>query len=291
MPQLDEVSAGLGPLSGFRLHPAAGLVPLDVFYGSLADGVFHSTQYLRHPSQPLYTPEPDILHEVVGHCNLLANPAIAEVKRRAGEAARRCETPEGLQYVADVFWFTIEFGVMYEDGELRAYGAGLLSSYGEIEEFRGADIRPVDFDQMATLAYDISHYQPILFACDGMGELTDRVAAFFADFDDERGGPARPRGPSPPTSGDRLPVPHEQVLPEERRELVRGVQRQDGRDVLVGPHDDDAARRGRCRAARRCPRPGGSRRPSRSRRARTGRCAGRKSSGTAATSTSSCRCW
>lgn len=189
VPQLDEVSAALEPLSGFRLHPAAGLVPLDVFYGSLADGVFHSTQYLRHPSQPLYTPEPDILHEVVGHGNLLANPAIAEVKRRAGEAARRCETAEGLQYVADVFWFTIEFGVMHEGGELRAYGAGLLSSYGEIEEFRGADIRPVDFHQMATLAYDISHYQPILFACDGMGELTDRVAGFFAEFDDDT--PAR----------------------------------------------------------------------------------------------------
>ena len=74
---------------------------------------------------------------------------------------------------------------MYEHGELRAYGAGLLSSYGEIEEFRGADIRPVDFDQMATLAYDISHYQPILVACDGMSELTDRVAGFFAEVDDE----------------------------------------------------------------------------------------------------------
>jgi phenylalanine-4-hydroxylase len=122
VPQLDEVSARLEPLSGFRLNPAAGLVPLDQFYGSLADGIFHSTQYLRHGSQPLYTPEPDIIHEVVGHGNLLANPAIAEVKRRAGEAARRCETPEGLQFVADVFWFTIEFGVMYEDGELRCYG-------------------------------------------------------------------------------------------------------------------------------------------------------------------------
>src|SRR5690606_35556142 len=173
VPQPDAVSARPTELRGLRLHPAAGLVPLDAFYGSLGDGIFHSTQYLRHPSQPLYTLEPDVLHEVVGHCNLLANPAIAEVKRRAGEAAQRCETPEGLQYVADVFWFTIEFGVMYEDGELRAYGAGLLSSYGEIEEFRGAEIRPVDFHQMATLAYDISHYQPILFACDGMGELTD----------------------------------------------------------------------------------------------------------------------
>ncbi|MFC7879538.1 phenylalanine 4-monooxygenase [Isoptericola sp. NPDC057391] len=189
VPQLDEVSAGLEPLSDFRLHPAAGLVPLDQFYGSLADGVFHSTQYLRHGSQPLYTPEPDIIHEVVGHGNLLANPAIADIKRRAGEAARRCETAEGLQFVADVFWFTIEFGVMYEDGELRAYGAGLLSSYGEIEEFRGATILPLDFYSMGTVEYDISHYQPTLFACDGMSELTERVGEFFAEFDDET--PAR----------------------------------------------------------------------------------------------------
>ncbi|MFD6179462.1 MULTISPECIES: phenylalanine 4-monooxygenase [unclassified Isoptericola] len=188
VPQLDEVSAGLERLSGFRLHPAAGLVPLDQFYGSLADGVFHSTQYLRHGSQPLYTPEPDIIHEVVGHGNLLANPAIAEVKRRAGEAARRCETAEGLQFVADVFWFTIEFGVMYEDGELRAYGAGLLSSYGEIEEFRGATVLPLDFYSMGTVEYDISHYQPTLFACDGMNELTERVGQFFAEFDDETPG-------------------------------------------------------------------------------------------------------
>src|SRR5690625_3703823 len=92
VPQLDEVSDSLEPLTGFRLHPAAGLVPLDIFYGSLEDRVFHSTQYLRHASQPLYTPEPDIIHEVVGHGNLLASPQVAEVKRLAGQAARRCET-------------------------------------------------------------------------------------------------------------------------------------------------------------------------------------------------------
>jgi len=189
VPQLDEVSSALEPLTGFAFHPAAGLVPLDEFLGSLADRVFHSTQYLRHPSAPLYTPEPDIVHEVIGHGNLLADPDIAEVKRLAGAAARRCETADALQYLADVFWFTIEFGVIWEDGELRCYGAGLLSSFGEIDEFRGADIRPIDFHAMATLDYDISHYQPILFACDGMGELTDRVGGFFAGFDDDT--PAR----------------------------------------------------------------------------------------------------
>src|SRR5215203_4973266 len=185
VPQLDEVTARLEPLTGFRFHPAAGLVPLDEFYGSLADRVFHSTQYLRHPSAPLYTPEPDIVHEVIGHGNLLADPDIAEVKRLAGVAARRCETPEALQYLADVFWFTIEFGVIWEAGELRCYGAGLLSSYGEIEEFRSAEIRPLDFHGMATLEYDITHYQPILFAVDGMGELSERVGGFFAEFDDD----------------------------------------------------------------------------------------------------------
>ncbi len=199
VPQLDEVTDRLRPLTGFSFHPAAGLVPLDEFYGALADRVFHSTQYLRHPSGPLYTPEPDIVHEVIGHGNLLADPAIAEVKRLAGEAARRCETAEGLQYLADVFWFTIEFGVMWEEGELRCYGAGLLSSFGEIDEFRGADIRPVDFHAMATLEYDITHYQPILFACDGMGELTDRVGGFFATFDDDT--PAR----NSRSAGGRLP--------------------------------------------------------------------------------------
>jgi len=185
VPQLDEVTAGLRPLTGFSYHPAAGLVPLDEFYGSLADRVFHSTQYIRHPSAPLYTPEPDLVHEVIGHGNLLADPTMAEVKRLAGEAARRCETPEGLQYVADVFWFTLEFGVMWEAGELRCYGAGLLSSYGEIEEFRSADIRPLDFRAMGTLEYDITHYQPVLFACDGMGELEEAVGGFFAAFDDD----------------------------------------------------------------------------------------------------------
>ena len=185
VPQLDEVSAGLRPLTGFTYRPAAGLVPLDEFYGSLADRVFHSTQYIRHPSAPLYTPEPDLVHEVIGHGNLLADPTIAEVKRLAGEAARRCETPEGLQFVADVFWFTIEFGVLWEEGELRCYGAGLLSSFGEIEEFRAAEIRPLDFAAMGTLDYDITHYQPVLFACDGMGELEEAVGGFFAGFDDD----------------------------------------------------------------------------------------------------------
>ena len=183
---------GLRPLTGFEYHCAPGLVPLREFYGALADRVFHSTQYVRHPSEPLYTPEPDIIHEVIGHGNMLASPRFAEVKRLAGEAARRVETDEALQVIADVFWFTLEFGVIREGGELKAYGAGILSSYGEIEEFRHTEIRPIDLAEMSTIEYDITKYQPILYAAESMDHLEDVVGGFFATADDDT--PARLTG-------------------------------------------------------------------------------------------------
>ena len=89
IPQLTEVNELLGPLTGFSYVPAAGLVELAQFYGSLADGIFHSTQYVRHHSVPLYTPEPDVLHEVFGHGNCLAHDRFAALYRAAGDAVRR----------------------------------------------------------------------------------------------------------------------------------------------------------------------------------------------------------
>lgn len=189
VPQLDEVSARLAPLTGFAYHPAPGLVPLRDFMGSLARGVFHSTQYVRHPSQPLYTPEPDIVHEVIGHGNMLGSPRFAALKRAAGEAALRVQTDQALELIADVFWFSLEFGVIYERDGLRAYGAGILSSYGEIEEFRAMDIQPLDIAAMGTQDYDITSYQPVLFAARSMDELEDVVGGFFASADDDS--PAR----------------------------------------------------------------------------------------------------
>jgi phenylalanine-4-hydroxylase len=189
IPQLDEVAAGLRPLTGFDYHPAAGLVPFDEFYGSLADGVFHSTQYLRHHELPLYTPEPDLIHEVIGHGVTLASERFAELNRLAGGAARRLETREGRDFFARVFWFTLEFGVIRERRELRAYGAGLLSSYGEIDEFRHADIRALDVAEMGVQEYDITRYQPVLYAAESMGHLSDTLGGFFAECDDDT--PAR----------------------------------------------------------------------------------------------------
>jgi phenylalanine-4-hydroxylase len=185
VPQLHEVSAALTPLTGFSYVPAPGIVPLEQFYGSLEDGLFHSTQYLRHHAAPLYTPEPDVLHEVVGHAHLLADPQLAELNRLAGAAARRCTTTRALKAVTSVFWFSIEFGVLWEGADLMAYGAGILSSYGEIEEFRSMTIRPLDVVEMATIEYDITRYQSTLFAGESFAHVVDVVGAFFADADDD----------------------------------------------------------------------------------------------------------
>jgi phenylalanine-4-hydroxylase len=185
VPGLDEVSALITPLTGWSYLPAAGLVPLEFFYGSLADRRFHSTQYVRHPKVPLYTPEPDIIHEVLGHGHLLATPTFGELHRLAGVAARRLQGPENLTFLSRVFWFSLEFGTVVEDGELRAYGAGILSSYGEIEEFRTIEHRPLDLIEMGSAEYDITQYQPVLYRAESIAQVVDVVGGFFATCDDD----------------------------------------------------------------------------------------------------------
>jgi phenylalanine-4-hydroxylase len=130
---------------------------------------------------------------------MLASPRFAALKEAAGQAAQRVETAEALQSIADVFWFTLEFGVLWEGTELKAYGAGILSSYGEIEEFRGMEIRPLDFAEMASIEYDITKYQPVLYAAASMDELEDAVGTFFREADDDT--PARLAAAAGATTG------------------------------------------------------------------------------------------
>jgi phenylalanine-4-hydroxylase len=185
VPGLDEVTDRIEPISGWRYVPAAGLVPLREFYGSLEERIFHSTQYVRHPDVPLYTPEPDIIHEVLGHGHLLATPTFGELHRLAGVATNRLRNDDNLRFLSKVFWFTLEFGVVVEDGDLRAYGAGILSSYGEIDEFRGMEHRPLDLVEMGTADYDITAYQPVLYRAESVHEVVEVVGGFFATCTDE----------------------------------------------------------------------------------------------------------
>jgi phenylalanine-4-hydroxylase len=185
IPQLTDVTEALAPLTGFTYLPAAGLVPLREFYGSLADRSFWSTQYIRHHSVPLYTPEPDVVHEVIGHATTLADQSYVDLYVAAGDAARRVESDAALHFVSRVFWFSLEFGVVREPDGPKAYGAGLLSSYGEIEEFVEVDLRPLDIAEMGVQAYDITHYQPLLYAAESWAQVADVVGGFFSHATDD----------------------------------------------------------------------------------------------------------
>jgi phenylalanine-4-hydroxylase len=171
IPQMHEVSARVEAISGFRLEPVTGLVEPRVFLESLANGVFLSTQYIRHHSTPLYTPEPDVVHEIVGHAVTLASERFAELNRLVGKAVKRTRSAEALERLSRVYWFTIEFGVLRESGKVKAYGTGLLSSAGELAAMHEAQLRPFDLEAASRQEYDPTHYQPVLYCADSFDSM------------------------------------------------------------------------------------------------------------------------
>lgn len=179
IPQLWEVSERTQALSGFRLEPVAGLVHPKVFLSTLGDGIFLSTQYIRHHSTPLYTPEPDVVHELIGHAAMLASARFTKLTRLIGEAAKAAEDDETLERLGRVYWFTIEFGVLREKGALKAYGAGLLSSAGELEAMHDAELRPFDIADMEQRDYDVTQYQPLLYCADSFEDMVEKLSAYY----------------------------------------------------------------------------------------------------------------
>ena len=178
IPQLREVTEKVEAVSGFRLEPVAGLVEPRVFLEALANKVFLSTQYIRHHSTPLYTPEPDVAHEIIGHATTLASERLAELNRLVGMVVDRDRSTEALSRLSRIYWFTLEFGVLRESGKVKAYGTGLLSSAGELEAMRNAELRPLDLEAVSRTDYDPTDYQPILFCADSF----EAMHAMLKDF-------------------------------------------------------------------------------------------------------------
>jgi len=169
-------------ISGFRLEPVAGLVQPRVFLENLADGVFLCTQYIRHHSTPLYTPEPDVVHEIVGHGVTLASERLAELNRLFGQAVKRTTSSDALEKLSRVYWFTIEFGVLREDRKVKAYGTGLLSSAGELEEMKDAELQPFNLDAASGQDYDPTHFQPVLFCAESFAEMYQTLREYLVSW-------------------------------------------------------------------------------------------------------------
>lgn len=180
IPQLADLSEVLRPHSGFTVRAIEGLIEPALFLGSLADRVMSSTQYIRHGSRPEYTPEPDIVHEVLGHMPMFVDPHFAALSVTIGRAARDA-TPEQAVLLDRLYWFTLEFGLVEEKGGVKAYGAGLLSSFGELPHaFSSAvALRPFDAEEVASTTYQFSSMQDSLFVVPSFEALHDQLEAFI----------------------------------------------------------------------------------------------------------------
>ena len=183
IPQLTEMNRRLKDLTNFRLAPVEGLVDTRSFLSWLSFRTMLSTQYIRHHSRPEYTPEPDIVHEAMGHIPMFTNRNFADYSQFIGYGARMA-TDEQLEQLGRLYWFTVEFGLVEHEGDIKAYGAGLLSSFGELEHAFSdkVELRKFDLEQVINHEFTYSDIQPVLYIIPSYAELKEVTRKYIESF-------------------------------------------------------------------------------------------------------------
>src|ERR1017187_1546991 len=144
LPRLAAISAKLQGRTGWNTTPVSGFMPGPAFFEMLAARRFPTTTWLRSRDSLEYTPEPDIFHDVFGHVPMHAHPVFADFLAHYGQLCSRIQEEAILERIGRVFWYTVEFGLIRQDGGVKVYGSGLISSNGECSNVldRGCQVRP-----------------------------------------------------------------------------------------------------------------------------------------------------
>jgi len=174
LPDLKAVSALLRPRTGWQSTPVSGFLPADAFFEMLAARMFPTTTWLRSRDSLEYTPEPDIFHDVFGHVPMHAHPVFADFLQHYGKVcAGLMHDPVALERMGRLFWFTVEFGLIRQDGEVKVYGSGLISSHGECSRVLAGGCEVKDFNLEAVMAqeFQTGEMQPVLYAVESFEQI------------------------------------------------------------------------------------------------------------------------
>ncbi|KAI1727424.1 biopterin-dependent aromatic amino acid hydroxylase domain-containing protein [Ditylenchus destructor] len=179
IPQLKDLNAYIQKKTGFELRPCGGLLSARDFLASLAFRVFQATLYVRHWSAPHHCPEPDVIHEVLGHCPMFADPDLAQMSQEIGLLSLGA-TDEQIERLSTVYWFIVEFGLCRQDGSLKAIGAGLISAYGELQHACSnvPTHEPFEPEITALRTYEDSDYQPLYFVAESIRDAMERLRVY-----------------------------------------------------------------------------------------------------------------
>jgi phenylalanine-4-hydroxylase len=179
VPDLSDVNARLEPRTGWNAVPVTGFIPAHDFFTCLSNRRFPTTVIVRPRSQLDYLPEPDIFHDVFGHVPLHADPVFADFLQRFGSVAARARTEEETTWMARLFWFTVEFGLIREESQVKVYGSGLISSHSDAANALGptCDRRPFDLEGVIGQHFEIDRLQDVLFVVEHFDQLFAAVDA------------------------------------------------------------------------------------------------------------------
>ncbi|MBX3633109.1 MAG: phenylalanine 4-monooxygenase [Acidovorax sp. SCN 68-22] len=182
IPRFDEVNERLARATGWEIVGVPGLIPEVPFFTLLANRKFPVTDWIRTPDEFDYIVEPDIFHDLFGHVPLLFNPVFADYVQRYGQGGLKAEQLGACEMLARLYWYTIEFGLIREPAGLRAYGAGILSSSGELAyavQSPTPQRLPLALERTMRTRYKIDSYQETYFVIDSFQELFDMTAQDF----------------------------------------------------------------------------------------------------------------
>jgi phenylalanine-4-hydroxylase len=182
IPRFEDVNARLAPATGWRIVAVPGLIPELPFFTLLANRRFPVTDWIRTPQEFDYIVEPDVFHDLFGHVPLLFDPVFADHMQAYGQAGLKAHRLGACELLARLYWFTVEFGLVRQADGLRAYGAGILSSPGELQyavESAAPERLPLDVERAMRTRYRIDSFQATYFVIDSFQELFDKTAPDF----------------------------------------------------------------------------------------------------------------